>query len=451
MKSSAVLMTSGSIKKNILKFAFPIFLGNLFQQLYNIVDTLVVGNTQGKTALAAIGSTGPLIFLLVGFFGGLFMGVGVTISHYFGANDQKKVEDSISTALSFGLIAGILLTIVGTLFTPALLELTKTPASVMEEATIYVQTYFMGILFLVLYNTASGIFQAVGDSRHPLYYLIVSSITNVILDLLFILVFDMGIRGAAIATVVAQAVSVVLAFKRLLTVNDIYRIQLKKLHIDFPILKQMLKVGLPAGLQNSIIAIANVFVQSNINTFADSAMAGNGAYTKIEGFAFIPITSFCMSLTTFVSQNMGANKPDRIKQGTKFGIISSLIIAECVGIIFYFFSPTLLGFFSNDPEVIAIGVLRSQVCALFYFLLSFSHSIAGILRGAGKSLVPMFIMLICWCLIRVSYIQLTMHTIHSIEAIFWAYPLTWFLSSSIFLVYYLKSNWNKCNPLSATS
>jgi len=442
-------MTTGNIKKTILKFAFPIFLGNLFQQLYNIVDTLVVGNTQGKTALAAIGSTGPLIFLLVGFFGGLFMGVGVTISHYFGANDKKKVEDSISTALSFGLIAGVVLTIIGTIFTPALLELTKTPSSVMEEATIYVQTYFMGIIFLVLYNTASGIFQAVGDSRHPLYYLIISSITNVILDLLFIIVFDMGIRGAAIATVIAQALSVFLAFKRLLTVNDIYRIHLKKLHVDMQILIQMLKVGLPAGLQNSIIAIANVFVQSNINTFADSAMAGNGAYTKIEGFAFIPITSFCMSLTTFVSQNLGANKPKRVKQGTRFGIISSLIIAECIGIIFFLFSAELVGFFSKDPEVIAVGVLRAQVCALFYFLLSFSHSIAGILRGAGKSLVPMFIMLICWCIIRVSYIHFIMLSFHKIEAIFWAYPLTWFLSSTLFLTYYLKSNWNKCTTLPA--
>lgn len=436
-------MTSGNIKKNILKFAFPIFLGNLFQQLYNIVDTLILGNAEGKTALAAIGSTGPLIFLLVGFFGGLFMGVGVTISHYFGAGDEQNVKNSISTALSFGLIAGVTLTIVGTLFTPALLVLTKTPASVMNEATIYVQTYFMGIIFLVLYNTASGIFQAVGDSKHPLYYLLISSITNVVLDLLFIVVFHMGIRGAAIATVISQALSVFLAFKRLLTVNDIYRVSFKKLRIHKQILLQMLKVGLPAGLQNSIIAFANVFVQSNINTFADAAMAGNGAYTKLEGFAFIPITSFCMSLTTFVSQNLGANQQERAKKGARFGIISSLIIAECIGVIFFLFTPQLVGLFSSDPEIIAIGTLRGQVCALFYFLLSFSHSIAGVLRGAGKAIVPMIIMLICWCLIRVSYIQFTMATIHKIEAIFWAYPLTWFLSSTLFMIYYLKSNWNK--------
>lgn len=444
MNSSATLMTTGSVKKNILKFAIPIFFGNLFQQLYNIVDTLVIGNAEGKTALAAIGSTGPLIFLLVGFFSGLFMGVGVTISRYFGAGDKKNIENSISTALSFGIIAGIVLTIIGTIFTPALLTLTKTPLNVIGEATVYVQTYFLGIIFLVLYNTASGIFQAVGDSKHPLYYLLISSITNVILDILFVVVFHMGIRGAAIATVISQALSVLLAFKRLLTVHDIYRINLKKLKIHTELLSQMLKVGLPAGLQNSIIALANVFVQTNINTFADSAMAGNGAYTKLEGFAFIPITSFCMSLTTFVSQNIGAKKFDRVKQGARFGIISSLLIAEGIGILFFLFTPGLVGLFSSDPEVIAIGVLRGQICALFYFLLSFSHSIAGILRGAGKATVPMFIMLICWCLIRVSYIQITMQIFHSIQAVFWAYPLTWFLSSCLFLLYYLKSNWNKC-------
>lgn len=443
MKSSAILMTEGSIRKNLLRFALPIFLGNLFQQLYNIVDTLVIGNVEGKTALAAIGSTGSLIFLLIGFFGGLFMGVGVTISRYFGAGDHEKMKTSISTALAFGLVAGILLTILGTIFTPALLELTNTPASVMEEATIYVQTYFMGIIFLVLYNTAAGIFQAVGDSRHPLYYLIVSSITNITLDILFVAVLGMGVRGAAIATVIAQAVSTILAFKRLLTIDDIYRIDLKHIKIDFSILKQMLKVGFPAGIQNSVIAIANVFVQANINTFGDIIMAGNGAYSKLQGFAFLPITSFCMSLTTFVSQNLGAGKNDRVKEGTKFGIITSLIISETVGVLFYFFGPNLVGLFSNDPAVIAAGALHSTIASLFFFLLSFSHTAAAVLRGAGKATVPMLVMLICWCVIRVSYIRIIMETINKIEFIFWAYPLTWFLSSTVFLIYLWKSGWNK--------
>lgn len=444
-------MTEGNIKKNMLRFALPIFLGNLFQQLYNIVDTLVIGNVEGKTALAAIGSTGSLIFLLVGFFGGLFMGIGVTISRYFGAGDQEKVKISISTALCFGIVAGILLTIIGTALTPALLNLTNTPANVMKEATIYVQTYFMGIIFLVLYNTASGIFQAVGDSKHPLYYLIISSITNVVLDLLFVSILGMGVRGAAIATVIAQAVSTVLAFKRLLTVNDIYRIDLKNLHVDFSILKQMLKVGFPAGIQNSVIAIANVFVQANINTFGDAIMAGNGAYSKLQGFAFLPITSFCMSLTTYVSQNLGAGKNDRVKQGTKFGIITSLIIAETVGVLFYFFGSTLVGLFSNDPAVIAAGALHSTIASMFFFLLSFSHTAAAVLRGAGKAAIPMIVMLVCWCLIRVSYIRIIMETINKIEFVFWAYPLTWFLSSTIFLIYLWKSNWNRSLPKPETN
>lgn len=441
MDSSSSLMTEGCIWRKIVKFALPICWGNLFQQLYNIVDSVVVGNFVGRDALAAISSTGSLIFLLVGFFGGIFMGAGVVISKYFGAGKKDSVQKAIHTSIAFAIIAGIVLTILGTLLTPQILRLMGTPDSVFSNATLYVRIYFMGILSIVLYNTSSGIFQAVGDSKHPLYYLIISSIVNVVLDLIFVVVFKWGIGGAAIATVISQTVSVVLAFYKLSTTTDVYKVDFKKIRIDPMILKEIIRLGLPAGIQNSVIALANVVVQANINAFGSVAMAGCGSYSKIEGFVFIPITSFAMSMTTFIGQNLGAKKYDRAKEGAKFGIISSLILAEIIGIIFFILAPQLVSLFNNEPEVVQFGTSQSRTIALFYFLLAFSHCIAGILRGAGKAIVPMLVMLLCWCIIRVTYITITTHFIPQIQVVFWAYPLTWSLSSIIFLIYYLKSDW----------
>lgn len=441
MDSSSSLMTEGCIWRKIVKFALPIFWGNLFQQLYNIVDSVVVGNFVGRDALAAISSTGSLIFLLVGFFGGIFMGAGVVISKYFGAGKKDSVQRAIHTSIAFAIIAGIILTVVGTVLTPQILKLMGTPDSVFANATLYVRIYFMGILSIVLYNTSSGIFQAVGDSKHPLYYLIISSIVNVVLDLVFVVEFGWGIGGAAFATVISQTVSVILAFYKLGTTNDIYKVNFKKIRIDTLILKEIIRLGLPAGIQNSVIALANVVVQSNINSFGPIAMAGCGSYSKIEGFVFIPITSFAMSMTTFIGQNLGAKKYDRAKEGAKFGIITSLILAEIIGIIFFILAPQLISLFNNEPDVVQFGTSQSRTIALFYFLLAFSHCIAGILRGAGKAVVPMLVMLLCWCIIRVTYITVTTYFIPKIQVVFWAYPLTWFLSSIIFLIYYLKSDW----------
>ncbi len=441
MDSSSSLMTEGCIWKKIVRFALPICWGNLFQQLYNIVDSVVVGNYVGRDALAAISSTGSLIFLLVGFFGGIFMGAGVVISKYFGANKKESVQKAIHTSIAFAIISGIILTIVGTLLTPQILRLMGTPDSVFSNATLYVRIYFMGILSVVLYNTSSGIFQAVGDSKHPLYYLIISSIVNVILDLIFVVIFKWGISGAAFATIISQTVSVVLSFYKLSTTNDVYKVDFKKIKIYPRILSEIIRLGLPAGIQNSVIALANVVVQANINAFGSVAMAGCGSYSKIEGFVFIPITSFAMSMTTFISQNLGAKKYDRAKEGARFGIITSIILAEIIGVIFFILAPQLISLFNGEPEVVQVGTSQSRTIALFYFLLALSHCIAGILRGAGKAVVPMFVMLLCWCIIRVAYITITTYFIPMIQVVFWAYPLTWFLSSIIFLIYYLKSDW----------
>ena len=441
MKQKGTKLLEGSIWKGIVSFAIPIFLGNLFQQLYNTVDSLIVGNFLGENALAAVSSSGALIFLLVGFFNGIAMGAGVVISRYYGAKDYENVKRAIHTDVAFGLVAGVLLMVIGMILTPQVLKWMGTPASVLPNSIVYFRTYFAGSLAFVMYNIVMGILQAVGDSRHPLYYLIFSSVVNVVLDLVFVAVLHMGVGAAALATVISQASSAVLCFIRLVRTKGVYQVQIREIKFHPGMLKQIINLGLPSGMQNSIISIANIVVQSNINAFDVMAVAGCGVYSKIEGFAFLPITCFAMSLTTFIGQNLGARQYERAKKGARFGILCSVTLAEVVGVIVYFAIPYFVAAFNNKPEVIATGTMQAHIEALFYFLLAFSHCIAGIMRGAGKSTVPMFVMLISWCLIRITYITVTVHFIPKIQVIFWAYPLTWSISSIIFLIYYLKADW----------
>lgn len=441
-KAQSVLMTDGSPLKRIVVFAIPLFFGNLFQQLYNTVDSLVVGNYLGKSALAAVSSSGSLIFLMVGFFGGISVGAGVVISRYFGAQDAKNVHKAVHTTVAFGLTAGILLTVIGIPLSQQVLRWMGTPDNVLVNSTRYFQIYFAGVTAIIMYNVAVGILQAVGDSFHPLLYLIISSVVNVILDVLFVGVLGYGVGAAALATTISQALSAFLAFWRLTHVTGVFRVELKKVRFDRDMLRQVISTGIPTGIQNSIIAFANVIVQSNINTFQDAAIAGCGAYAKIEGFAFLPITCFSMALTTFISQNLGAKQYDRAKRGAGLGCICSVCLAELIGVAIYTFAPYLIAAFNRDPEIIAYGAQQARTISLFYCLLSFSHCVAGTMRGAGRATVPMFVMLICWCVIRIAYITLVTHFTDNIVYIFWAYPLTWALSSIIFLIYFLKVDWS---------
>lgn len=440
-QSSATLMTTGPIWKKIIAFAIPLFLGNLFQQFYNTADSLIVGNFLGSSALAAVSSSGNLIFLMVGFFNGLAVGAGVVVARYFGAKKFDIVQRAIHTIVTLGFFCGIALTVVGVVAAPQILVLMGTPAEVLPNSVTYFRIYFCGSLAFVMYNFLVGILQAVGDSRHPLMYLIFSSITNIVLDLIFVAVFHFGVGAAALATIISQFLSSLLCFLHLLKGPKEYRIYLSKLRIDPLMLKQIISNGLPAGLQNSIISLANVVVQSNINKFGQMAVAGCGSYSKIEGFAFLPITCFALALTTFISQNLGAKEYKRAKKGAIFGVVCSVVTAELVGVIIYTFAPYFISAFNSTPEVLSYGVTQAHTASLFYFLLAFSHCMAGILRGAGKSTVPMFVMLICWCIIRVSYISIAVHFIPDIRVIFWAYPLTWCLSSIVFLLYFLRSDW----------
>lgn len=438
---SEVNLTEGSIAKSIIKFAIPMFIGNLFQQLYNVADSLVVGNFLGSDALAAVTSTGSLIFLLVGFFNGTAMGAGVIIARFFGAKDHENVKKAIHTDLAFGILCGAIMTLVGVIFAPQILTLMDTPEDVFVQSVLYIRIYFLGSIAVVLYNVCMGIMQAVGDSRHPLYYLIVSSAVNILLDLLFNGVFKLGVEYAALATIISQLLATLMCLWRLTGKSQTYRVELRKIGFDKGLLKQIVGIGLPSGLQNSIISIANVVIQANINAFGSAAMAGCGAYFKIEGFVFLPITCFSMALTTFIGQNLGAKQYDRAKKGAAFGIFCSITLAEVIGILVYFFMPRLILLFNAEADVVNYGILQAHTESLFYFLLAFSHTVAGIMRGAGKSTVPMFVMLGCWCIFRITYVTIITSIIPTIQVVFWAYPITWSLSSVVFLIYLLKADW----------
>ena len=387
-------MTEGSIWKRIVAFAIPLFWGNLFQQLYNTADSLIVGNFLGSSALAAVSSSGNLIFLMVGLFNGIAIGSGVIVAKYYGARDIANLQKSIHTTVGFGLICGVILTIVGIIAAPQILVLMGTPEAVLPNSITYFRIYFTGSLAFVMYNFFVGILQSVGDSTHPLIYLIVSSVTNIILDLVLIAGLGFGVGAAAFATVISQFLSAILCMVQLLRSPEEFRLHLNRINLDSYMLRQIISYGLPAGLQNSIISLANVFVQANINQFGEMAVAGCGSYMKIQGFGFLPITCFALALTTFISQNLGAKEYERAKKGAVFGVICSLTISELLGICVHFTAPQLLSAFSSTAEVIRYGTMQAHTDTFFYFLLAFSHCMAGIMRGAGKSTVPMYVMLV---------------------------------------------------------
>ena len=425
----------------MLLFALPVFLGNVFQQFYNAFDSWCVGNFIGDDALAAVSSSGSLIFMMVSFFNGLAMGAGVIIAKYFGAQDFTAMRKAIHTDIAFGLCSGTALTIAGVTFTPTILRWMGTPADVLPQSLLYFRCYFCGAIFTVMYNIFVGILHAVGDSKHPLYYLIFSAFLNVLLDLLFVTVFHWGVGAAAIATTISQGVSTVLCCIHLYRVDAPYKLRFREIRFHKKTLLDIIRFGFPSAVQNSVIAIANVVVQSNINSFGKEAMAGCGAYSKLEGFAFMPITCFTQALSTFVGQNLGAKQYDRVKKGVGFGIACSCIGAELVGLVCHLLAPKLIGFFNSEPVVIDYGVRHMRTICLFYFLLAFSHCIAGIMRGAGKASVPMVTMLVFWCLVRVSYITIAVKLVNELETVSRAYPITWTCSSIVFLIYFLKADW----------
>ncbi len=436
------LLLSGSISKGILSFAIPIFIGQLLQQLYNVADAWVIGNFADNAAFAAVSSCGSLGFLIIGFFGGMSMGGSVIISRYFGAKEEEHLVSSVHMLFLFGIISSVLATVIGLILVPFLLKTVMgTPESVLPQALTYTRVFFAGVSSLIMYNICMAIMRALGDSIHPLIYLCISSVINIVLDLIFVAVFSWGVAGAAIATVIAQLVSVVLCLARMSRKSERVPLDLKKLRPDFFILKEVVLLGLPSGVQNAVISMGNIVVQANTNSFGEFAMAGAGAHGKIEGFVFIPINALSMALPTFIGQNLGAKQYDRAKKGAVFGIGVGVALSEIVGIAYYLAAPVLLKFFVASEDSLSFGLIHAKTMTLFYFLLAFSHCAAGVLRGCGKATVPMVGMLGSWCALRITYVTITLKFIRKFRVISWAYPLTWSITSIAFALVLLLSDW----------
>lgn len=441
MTETKGLMTQGIIWKKILLFSLPLLLGNVFQQLYNTVDSVIVGNYIGGDALAAVGTSGPIINLLVGLFMGIATGAGVVIARYFGAQDSEAVHDAVHTTLAATFLGGLFLTVVGVLLSPTVVRLIGVPENIMSDSIDYLRIYFGGIIAMMTYNMGAGILRAVGDSKTPLYFLIISSIINIILDMLFVIIFDMGVAGVAWATLIAQAVSATLIIITLCRVNTSYRVTLSHIRIKLSYLKEIIRIGLPSGLQNAIISMSNIVVQSYINSFGSAAIAGYSTYGKVDAFALMPVMSLSMAITTFTSQNIGAREFDRVRKGVKTGLLMSCGTAFVLTSLVVVFARTLLGIFTDDQQIIEYGLLTMTYQAPFYLVLGLNNTLAGILRGAGKASVPSLIMAANMCGVRILWLSILMPIFNSIIVVYLAFSVTWTTTGLCLIWYYKRSRW----------
>ena len=438
MKSQSTLMTEGSIARKLTAFAIPLFLGNLFQQLYNTADSLIVGNFLGSEALAAVSSSGSLIFLMVGFFNGISIGAGVVIARYYGARQIDKVQKAIHTTVAFGLIAGVLLTVIGLLLAPVLLVWMGTPENVLPNSTTYFRIYFCGSIAFVLYNVFVGILQSVGDSTHPLIYLIISSVVNVVLDLLFVGGFHMGVGSAALATIISQFVSAILCLIQLLKSPEDYRLHPEKIRFHGFYLKQIIQNGLPSGFQNSIISVANVVVQANINSFGTDTIAAWAVFGKIDGLFWMTMDAMGIAITTFAGQNFGADKLDRVKRGNYVGLLMSAILTAILGGIVTILGPILSGLFTSDATVLEYSLNIIHFLVPFWFTYVCVNVFPSTLRGVGDALVPMLLVCIGTCVLRVTWIFTVGTFVHDLMVTLVSYPLSWSVTSIAFLIYYYR-------------
>lgn len=435
------LMTEGSIFQKILFFSIPLILGNLLQQLYNTADSVMVGNFVGSNALAAVGASSSMIYLLIAFSQGAAVGAGVIVAQYLGAKDKKSVSDAVHTSLVIAGILGIVLTIAGIVLSRQLLEWMKTPDEVMEPAVTYFRLYSAGMFFGIVYNMAAGILNAAGNSKRSLLYLAVASFTNIILDILFIAILDMGVAGAAIATDISQAVSCILSMAFLMRVKDSYQVSLKKLKIHRQIAGSMIRVGLPTGIQNMVISLSNVLVQTSVNGFGAAAMAGYTAYLKVDGFNILPVMSFSMAVTTFAGQNYGAGNYDRVKKGMYVTLAMGFVYTVLTGTLLLTFDDQIMGMFSRDAEVITCGKLAMKYFCPFYFILSILHGLSGALRGVGKSIPPMVVLLLSLCVFRIFWIWLVLPHFSTIEGVYLLYPVSWALGAVMIIIYACTAKW----------
>ena len=446
-KSTARDMTSGPIWRQLVLFALPLMLGNVFQMLYNTVDSIIVGNFVSKQALAAIGSTTMITNMMVFFFNGFSVGASVMIGQYFGARDMEKLHRAIETTMAATFLLSFLFSGAGVLAVESLLRMMSTPDDVFADAALYLRIYIGGISGLLIYNMGSGILRAVGDSTRPLYFLIFTSLLNIALDLFFVIVLKTGIAGAAIATIISQAVSGAAILVLLTRTKDIYRLSWRELRLDWPILRRIFGVGLPAGIQSVITAFSNIFVQSYINVFGSDAMAGWASYNKLDQFIMLPMQSMAMAATTFVSQNVGAGKDQRADRGTGASLLLTCGVTGSVIALLIVFAPSAVRLFSPDSEVIRYGVLFIRTNCGFLLFNCINHVLAGALRGRGDSRGPMIIMLSCFVALRQTYLYLITHFYANTPRIVGlGYPVGWSSCCAVMLIYFF---WQRHRRLAA--
>ena len=440
MKKTTI-MTEGSIWKKLLMYSIPLILGNLFQQLYNTVDSIIVGNYIGSEALAVVGSSGSIINLLIGFCVGASAGAGVVIAQFFGAQDKEGVRKAVHTTLAIAIAAGVVMTVVGILLVPFLLRAMGTPEEVFGQAVTYLQVYFGGIFFSVIYNMSAGILNAVGNSRRSLIYLMIAAVSNIFLDLLLVVVLKMGIVGAALATDISQLLSCIFILLFLTRSQEIYRVRLREIRFYERMPSKIIKIGLPTGIQHVVISFSNVLVQSSVNSFGAAAMAGFAVYIKIDGFNILPVMSFSTAATTFTGQNIGAGKYDRVKRGMYVSLAMGIIYTIATGILLLIFAPQVIGVFTDNQEVVKYGVYIMKFFCPFYWSLAILHVLSGTIRGTGHTLEPMLVILFSLCVFRVIWITAALSIAHQFSYVMVVYPLSWMVGMILILLYAWKGRW----------
>ena len=438
-------MTQGSVAMHLIRFALPLLAGNIFQQLYNTVDTWVVGNYVSNEAFSAVGTVGPVVNMLIGFFTGLASGAGVVISQFYGAKRQDQVRESVHTAITMTLILGVLFTALGLWMTPYMLRFMKTPNDVLPQSTAYLNIYFSGILGLMIYNMGAGILRSVGDSRRPFHFLVVCAVLNIALDLAFVLGFGMGVEGVALATILSQATSAVLVILTLLRTESCIRLRPRSLRLHWHILKKIIFIGIPAAIQMAITSFSNVFVQSYINHFGADCMSGWTAYSKIDQLLFLPMQTLGLAATTFVGQNLGSGQVDRAKKGVRTAVCLALgVTLVLIAGVIYPFASSLVTFFNQKPEVVEYGTLFLHWISPFYLLCCFNQVYGASLRGAGHSRQTMVIMLGSFVVFRQIYLFIMANYIsNTVLPIAMSYPAGWFLCSGFTLLYYRRADLSK--------
>jgi len=434
-------ITEGVIWKQLLLFFFPIMLGSFFQQMYNTADTMIVGRFAGTSALAAVGSTASFVNLLFGFFVGLASGATVILAQYCGAHNRKGIHDAVHTGIALAIAGGLAITVLGMTFAPLMMRVIRVPESIFDDALAYLRIFMSGMVFSVVYNIGAGVLRALGDSRRPLYFLIIGCFVNIFLDLLFIAVFKLGVVGAAVATVLSQAISAVMVLFCLMRRLDSSKLIIKDIRMEKHILGDILKIGVPAGLQSVMYSLSNLIIQTAINGYGEASVAAWTAMGRMDGIIWLVMGAFGTAITTFVGQNFGAQRYDRMRRSCRVCMAMAVSSIGVLSLLICIFGRQLLGLFVTDSEVLDIGQQIIWAISPFYLTYVTVEILSGTIRGTGDSVKPVIIIAVCTCLLRMIYVPLCMHFDLPINYVAYSYAITWTITSCVFIVYYLRGNW----------